>query len=110
MKRVTAKCILMAGLLVFSHLAKSDEWTAFNAKFVSDVIVSQTAYYITDTTSGWGSAGCPGAIYLAINRADPVARELLALVLTAKASNKKISAFGTCSGASYFNTAYIMLH
>lgn len=103
--------VWIGALMLFSGLAKGAEWTAINSRLVGEVIVDTTYYYIgTTTTTGWGAAGCPNFPYLLIARTEPNARELLSTLLTAKANGLKAYAYGTCSGASYFVTNYIVVN
>ena len=68
---------------------------------IGAVVVDGTFYYVSPATyAGWGAAGCPNAANLVIYRSQPGARELLSLVLAAKAGNKQLMAYGTCN-ASY---------
>ena len=104
--------MICAALILLGGKAHAAEYTAVGRN-IDWVLVDPTFYYVATTTvTGWGPAGCPTVAFLIIYRAEPDARELLTVILTAKASGRPLVAYGTCSTAnpeSFFYTNVLQI-
>jgi hypothetical protein len=99
--------------LVFTFVCASvhsAEWIP-SAHNVGRVYIDSYGYYVaTESGAGWGPASCPAVLYLTIVRSEPHSRELLSIVLFAKANNRTLWASGACHATypeSYFVTNFI---
>jgi hypothetical protein len=82
------------------------------ARPVSTVQVDgQNATFYVVASSGWGAPGCPSAQYVYVR--EPVAaaerRNMLALVLTARAMGATLAFYGSCIDQTYFLAHYVIL-
>ena len=88
------------------------EWTAY-PRYIANVLVDPSNYYIRSTVAGWGPPSCATVLYIVIARSQSNARELLSLILSAKATGRPLIANGQCNEGSptfYFDTNYLQMY
>ncbi|OWQ86945.1 hypothetical protein CDN99_19785 [Roseateles aquatilis] len=60
--------------------------------------------------SGWGAPSCPGAVHAQFFMGSPNFKNLMAVILLAKAQGSKVSFFGECApDPYYFNVSYVVV-
>jgi hypothetical protein len=116
MKTKLRTLMIYAAFMMSCGNAFADNWTLLDTYLIQEVFVTSDYYYVYPTAGVFTISGTTCTTpqsYLLVNRVNPNARELLSVILTAKASGRKVSAYGTCgSGANnpFFNTNYIVMH
>ena len=58
---------------------------------------------------GWGAPSCPAANYIYLSMSTTGAKDLYQAAVIAKALDKNVTFFGTCSNNSYFIPIYIIV-
>jgi hypothetical protein len=101
---------LMAGVLSTAcTIASAQTNQTTEALVVKSVIYNASASWAYFTAGrGWGASGCPNATYVQIHSGLPGRKELLAVVLMAKAQGQRVWFNGTCSSdPNYFDAFYV---
>ena len=102
--------ILLVAALSLSISGKPVAAQVFTpVKTVKAVYVNIEAYYVTNTAGPWDAPGCPANEYVRVLRIEPNSRELLSVLLTAKAGSREIAVSVTCA-SGWVDTNYIILY
>jgi hypothetical protein len=114
MKVRIAEFLVIGAIALINSPAFAIDWLPAS-RTIAEVMVAPEAYYVTATSvngsSAWGFPGCPTQLYVRINRTEPDARELLSLLLSAKAGGRPIAFSGVClTPTSWIDTNYIIMY
>lgn len=97
----------LVSTLVFA--AGPDEYTADKKIANIQTVASTELAYVTNTDGNWGSPSC-NAVYIQLDNSNGQYKTLLAMMMTAKAGDLNIAAFGNCSDDGvYFNAQQVIL-
>ena len=107
MLSIVRKLIFAVAMLGFGGATFADDvWS--QGKTISAIYVdgNSDSYYILANQGDWSTA-CPGGYLLWIKRSDPVANQILAALIAARAMGATVWASGSCAGDHLFYTKYI---
>jgi hypothetical protein len=109
MDRSSRRSVLSVVLLCFLSSVHADEWTASLpiSKINFDGSLSGTIYFQTPS-GNWSVAGCPNTQFVLV-RDIPGVKEILAIGMTAKLSDRNVAFSGTCYSPGYFRASYISM-
>ena len=111
MKKVISVFLLFT---FFSLNAWSQEYTSAGNKI--NYIQYDTVngnMYLTPVSGAWGPLGCPNAVYAWVVGTESVRKTLLAVALSAKASNNDVLLYGSCiggSGSQHFSVNNVLIN
>jgi hypothetical protein len=109
-KSITAsmRTAFVAVLFLFATVVRADVWTASLpiSKINFDGTSNSGTVYVQTPSSNWSVPGCANTEYVMV-RDIPGVKQMLALVIAAKAQGSKVSFSGTCYSAGYFFATYI---
>ena len=98
-------------LLVFcwASNANAGEWTGFRTIDLIDILGASQSTNIIPVGNQWGAAGCPTAAYVTLTSNQASYKEMLALIITAKAADLKIRFHGNCGAHPFFTATKVRM-
>jgi hypothetical protein len=99
--------LVLTTLAAIPALASPVESTTMQP--ISHVLYDGTNDYLYVVgIANWGATSCPGAVYVQVGVSVAGRKQLMAVVLAAKAAGQSVRFQGTCnSNANYFDATYI---
>lgn len=98
-------------IMALATVAHADEWTTTTLisrmLFDGSLTNNTNTLYFENASGHWDAPSCANARYVIVR--VPGIKEILAMGLTAKTTERAVKFLGTCQDANYFSAYYIVV-